>query len=110
MVASLLVPPTISPKLSAPASSTVSPPVVLHRVEPVYPKMARAAHVQGAVVLSATVLRNGRLSMVRVISGNDLLIPAALHAVQQWHYKPAELDGKPVETDTTIKIIFALSR
>jgi TonB family protein len=71
--------------------------------------MAMAAHVQGTVVLRATILRDGRL-MVHVLSGNDLLVPAAVHAVQQWHYKPAELDGKPVETDTTIRISFALSR
>jgi protein TonB len=72
--------------------------------------MAISLHVQGTVVLRATVLRNGRLSMIHVISGNDLLVPAALHAVQQWRYKPAELDGKPVETDTTIKVSFALAR
>jgi TonB family protein len=72
--------------------------------------MAMAAHVQGTVVLRATILRNGWLSLVHVLSGNDLLVPAAVHAVQQWHYKPAELDGKPVETDITVKISFALSR
>jgi TonB family protein len=109
IVATILSPPATAPKLVAtPGTATVSPSRQLSRVEPVYPKLAMASRVQGAVVLKASILRNGRLGQIQVVSGNDLLVGAAVHAVQQWRYKPMELDGKPVDSETTIKINFSL--
>jgi TonB family protein len=109
IVATILSPPATAPKLVAtPGTATVSPSRLLSRVEPVYPKLAMASRVQGAVVLKASILRNGRLGQIQVVSGNDLLVGAAVHAVQQWRYKPMELDGKPVDSETTIKINFSL--
>ena len=110
IVATILSPPAITPKFSPAtvATAKVSSPRLLARVEPVYPKLALASRVQGAVVLKASILRSGRLGQIQVVSGNDLLIGAAVQAVQRWRYKPMELDGKPVESETTIKINFSL--
>lgn len=110
VVSTIVSAPATIPKLSpgTTVAAKVSPSRLLSRVEPVYPKLAMASHVQGAVVLKASVLRNGRLGQIQVVSGNDLLVGAALHAVQQWRYKPMELDGKPVESETSIKVNFSL--
>ena len=111
VVATILSTPAVAPNLSAaiPSAATVSPARLLSHVEPVYPKQALASHLQGAVVLKASILGNGRLGMIQVVSGNDLLVGAAVHAVEQWRYKPMELDGKPVESETTIKMSFSLA-
>ncbi len=110
IVATILSPPAVAPKLSPAIVPTakVSPSRLLSRVEPVYPKLALARGVQGVVELKASILRSGRLGQIHVVSGNDLLVSAAVQAVQRWRYKPMELDGKPVESETTIKINFSL--
>jgi TonB family protein len=86
---------------------TISPSHLIRKVEPVYPRLAQTSRVQGAVVLRATILRSGRLGAISVVSGDELLVGAAVHAVEQWRYKPMEVDGKPVDTDTTITVDFS---
>ncbi len=110
MVTTVLPPPVIAPKLlpATVATAKVLPARLLSRVEPVYPKLALARGLQGVVELKASILRSGRLGQIHVVSGNDLLVGAAVQAVQRWRYAPMELDGKPVESETTIKINFSL--
>jgi TonB family protein len=78
------------------------------KVDPVYPPIALAAHVQGSVVLQAVIGTNGRIENLRVISGPAMLQQAALDAVKQWVYKPYSLDGEPVEVETQINVVFML--
>jgi protein TonB len=68
--------------------------------------MARIAHIQGDVVLQATISKNGTVENLHAISGHPILIQAALDAVRQWKYKPYVLNGEPVEVETTIKVQF----
>lgn len=79
-----------------------------HRVDPVYPPIAKAAKVAGTVVLHVIIGKDGTVQEVQVVSGPPLLIRAATDAVRQWSYKPALLNGKAVEVDTTVTVIFAL--
>jgi protein TonB len=79
---------------------------LVHRVEPVYPPEAKQHHVQGDVLLNASVGKDGRIYNLTVISGPPELIEASVGAVQQWRYQPYMLKGKPVEVQTTIKIRF----
>ena len=90
-------------------SQGVTRGLLIHRVEPVYPPIARAARVQGEVVLSAVIDTNGAIQNLQLVSGHPMLVPAALSAVQQWRYKPYLLNGQPVEVETTITVIFTLS-
>jgi len=60
------------------------------------------------VVLQATIDRNGRIRGVQLESGDRLLADAAIQAVRQWVYKPARLDGLPVDVQTRIIINFAM--
>jgi protein TonB len=79
---------------------------LLSRVEPVYPDAARRLRVSGKVVVKATITRNGTVGNVRWVSGNDLFRDATVTAVKQWRYKPATLNGQPVESDLEIVLQF----
>lgn len=90
-------------------SQGVTKGLLIHRVEPPYPTLARAARVQGDVVLKAIIDKNGDIQDLQLISGHPMLVPAAIAAVKQWRYKPYLLNGQPVEVETTITVIFTLS-
>jgi protein TonB len=77
-------------------------------VRPVYPDVARAARVQGTVVLEAVLDRAGRVSQVRVVKSVPLLDRSAIDAVRQWRYTPSTLHGAPVEVLMTITVTFTL--
>jgi protein TonB len=90
----------------------ISPGVIkgllIQRVEPTYPLLATEARIQGSVVLTAIIDKNGSVQQLRVVSGHPLLAPAAIEAVKQWHYKPFLLNGEPVEIETTVTVNFHL--
>jgi len=90
-------------------SQGVTRGLLIHRVEPNYPPLARAARVQGEVVLTAIINVNGEIQNLQLISGHPMLVPEAIAAVKQWRYKPYLLNGQPVEVETTITVIFQLS-
>lgn len=90
-------------------SQGVTRGLLIHRVEPTYPPLARAARVQGEVVLSAIINTNGEIQNLQLVSGHPMLVQEAITAVKQWRYKPYLLNGQPVEVETTITVIFSLS-
>ncbi|HET9408593.1 MAG TPA: energy transducer TonB [Candidatus Sulfotelmatobacter sp.] len=82
---------------------------LVHKVQPVYPQLAKLAHVQGVVVLAAVISREGTIEKLRVVNGHPMLVQAAVDAVQQWRYKPYILNGDPVEVETQITVNFSLT-
>ena len=78
----------------------------MHSVFPVYPAQARLLHLEGRVVLDAVIVEDGTLRNIKVVEGPPLLAESAVEAVQQWRYKPYELDGKPVKNEIRIKVDF----
>jgi len=82
----------------------------LYRVEPRYPQIAIAARISGRVELEGIIGTDGRIRNLRPLSGNPLLVPAALDAVRQWVYEPTLLNGKPVEVIAPITVIFRLAQ
>jgi protein TonB len=81
---------------------------IIKKVQPKYPKEARKNRVQGAVVLQARIGKTGDIEDLQVVSGDDLLVPAAIKAVMQWKYRPYLLKGQPVEVQTRITLNFTL--
>jgi TonB family protein len=79
---------------------------LMENPNPVYPPMAKAAHVQGAVVLQAIISKTGTVERLNVVSGPPMLTAAAIDAVKQWKYRPYLLNGEPTEVDTTITVNF----
>jgi len=90
-------------------SQGVTKGLLIQKVEPQYPPLARAARVQGEVVLSAVIDGNGQINNLQLVSGHPMLVQAAIAAVKQWRYKPFLLNGQPVVVETTITVIFSLS-
>jgi protein TonB len=76
---------------------------------PIYPPLAKAARIQGHVLFSAIIGRDGTIQNLQLISGHPLLVPAAQEAVRQWVYQPTLLNGEPVEVITQIDVNFTLS-
>jgi TonB family protein len=98
---------TKAPKqLSVP--SAVMARNLLNKAMPIYPPAAKKAKIQGAVVLSAVIGKDGNIENLRVVSGPSELQQSALDAVRQWTYKPYLLNGDPVEVVTTVHVIYSL--
>jgi protein TonB len=80
------------------------------KVDPVYPPDSIALDAQGLVVVLATIDTTGAVSNVQAVSGPTRFRDAAVAAVKQWHYRPYEVDGKPVVVQTPIALNFAPPR
>ncbi|HWT66852.1 MAG TPA: TonB family protein [Terracidiphilus sp.] len=91
---------------SAAISAGVAAGMLIRRTEPLYPKFARDNHINGTVVLGATITKAGAIQNLHVISGPTMLREAALSAVRTWRYRPYLLNNQPVEVQTTINIVF----
>ena len=105
--------PVAVPKVAAPqrvrVSQGVSQGLLIKKIQPPYPPLARQARIQGQVVLQAEISKDGSIQNLRLISGHPMLAPSAIEAVKQWRYKPYYLNGEPVEVETQITVIFSLS-
>ena len=105
--------PTVAPKIATPqrvrVSSGVSQGLIIRRVQPSYPPLARQARIQGTVVLQAQISKDGNIENLQLISGHPMLAPAAIEAVKQWKYKPYLLNGEPVEVETQVQVNFTLA-
>lgn len=77
-------------------------------VEPEYPEAARLAGIEGDVTLRVLIGKDGMVSKVTPLGGEPSLIQSAVDAVEQWHYSPALLDGRPVGVVTTVTVAYRL--
>jgi TonB family protein len=78
-------------------------------VRPVYPPIAQAARVQGAVIVEAVIGVDGSVTDARVLRSIPLLDEAALDAVKQWEFTPTLLNGRPVAVIMTVTVNFSLT-
>jgi protein TonB len=101
--------PTLAPPKVVRVSSGVSQGMLVRKVTPTYPPLARQARVQGSVNLEAVIAADGTIEGLKIISGHPMLVMAAVEAVKQWRYRPYLLNGSPVEVQTTIQVNFTLS-
>lgn len=111
-------PPTELPSTAAPGTppsrvrvgGTVMQARMIHMVQPKYPHSARAAHICGTVVLHAIIAKDGTIQQLQYISGPSELMRSAMDAVKQWRYEPTLLEGRAVEVETTISVIYTMDR
>jgi protein TonB len=103
-------PPPPPPKSNKPlrVGGNVIAANLLRQVQPVYPPIAKTAHISGTVVLHAIISKDGTIEQLEYISGPPLLMKNAMDAVRQWRYRPTMLNGEPVEVDTTVSVVFTL--
>jgi protein TonB len=100
--------PTVKVARPVPISSGIATGMLIQSTPPVYPPLARTAHVAGTVEVHATIATNGMIKDARAVSGPAMLRQAAVDAVRNWRYKPYKLNDLPVEVETTINIVFTL--
>jgi TonB family protein len=102
---------TSVPKVESPASITEEDmrDRLVYRVAPTYPPLARQARIQGTVILRIVINSLGEVRETQLISGHPMLAPAAVEAVKKWRYVPYESDGKTVEMQTEVRVIFNLA-
>ncbi len=98
------------PKGPVRVPSTIVAGLLLNKTIPHYPPIAVAAHIEGTVILQAVISASGAIENLRVVSGPAMLQQAALDAVSTWRYRPYLLNGRPVEVETTVNVIFTLGR
>ncbi len=91
-------------------SSGVAQGLLIRQVNPIYPPLAKAARIEGKVLLQATIGKDGTVENLHLISGHPMLAPAAIDAVKQWRYKPYYLNAEPIEVETTITVNFTLTQ
>jgi protein TonB len=79
-------------------------------VPPVYPEVAARAHIEGIVIVEATIDARGRVTSATVLRGVPVLDDAALEAVRKWVYTPTLLNGVPTPLILTVTVTFRLLR
>jgi periplasmic protein TonB len=88
----------------------LDPAMLTHRVEPVYPTLAKQLGRSGRVELKAVIATDGTIQSLQVAGGDPLFYQSAMDAVRQWRYSPTILNGQPVEIDTYISVIYTMQR
>jgi TonB family protein len=88
--------------------TTLDPAMLIYRVEPVYPPLARQIHKEGRVELRAIIGTDGTIQSLQIVTGDPLFQLSAREAVQQWRYRPTILNGQAVEIDTYITVIYTM--
>jgi protein TonB len=101
-------PPKPAPPARIKQGGDVTAASIITQTRPAYPPLARQARIQGTVVLHAIIDKEGKVAQMEIVSGHPLLVQSALEAVKQWRYKPTQLNGEPVEVDTTIQVTFSM--
>jgi periplasmic protein TonB len=86
----------------------LEPAMLIHRVEPDYPALAKQTHREGHVELRAIIATDGTIQSLQVVNGDTLFLQSATDAVRQWRYRATVLNGQPVEIETYITVIYTL--
>ena len=87
---------------------SIKEPRKIRDARPEYPEIARAARVQGIVVIEIGIDALGKVSAAQVLRGVPLLDQAALDAVRQWEFEPTLLNGAPVPVIMTVTVNFSI--
>jgi len=100
-------PPSVEPEaVRIRVGGEIKPPRLVSSVLPIYPSAARETGIEGDVVVDTTIDQTGRVTAMKVVSGNAMLRQAALDALRQWKYEPSKLNGEPVPVQMTVTIKF----
>ena len=101
---------TVAPIPRIAVGGRVQDALIIHKVIPVYPPLARQARLSGSVRFTAIIARDGTIQNLTLVSGNPMLVTAAMDAVRQWRYRPTLLNGDPIEVIAPIEVIFILNQ
>ena len=84
--------------------------MVINRVEPQYPEVARKARISGIVIVECIIDKSGNVDQVKVVKGLPMgLSEEAVSAVRKWRFKPGTLGGHPVDVIFNLTVNFQLA-
>ena len=83
--------------------------MLLAPIRPLYPMIAKAARVEGSVVVEAVISRMGTIESLNVVSGPEMLRQSAIDAIREARYQPYRLNGEPTEVQTRITVNFRMN-
>ena len=86
----------------------LDPAMLIYRVEPIYPALAKQIHKEGRVELRAIIATDGTIQSLEIVGGDPMFYLSAREAVCQWRYRPTVLNGQPMEIDTHITVIYTM--
>jgi outer membrane biosynthesis protein TonB len=81
---------------------------LLKRVDPSYPLEATQQRIAGTVQLHAVIGDDGKVLSLEPVSGPPLLVEASVIAVRQWRYGPTLLDGRRIQVQEDVRLVFRL--
>ncbi|HKR66326.1 MAG TPA: TonB family protein, partial [Thermoanaerobaculia bacterium] len=103
------IPPAVEEKVYQPYE--VSAPVLLHKVDPLYPRAFQRVGISATVVVRCIIDKNGHVRDPQVIvSGKKPFDDEVINAVQQWRYTPASLRGQAVDSYLDVNVHFEVRR
>ena len=103
-----VTPPAPPPQAPVRLHSGIQAPQRVVYVTPFYPVIAKSAHVQGVVIIEATLDERGNVVRTQVLRSIPLLDAAAIDAVRQWKFTPTLLNGIAVPIVMTVTVNFTL--
>jgi TonB family protein len=86
----------------------VTPPKAIAMQAPSYPADAKAAGIEGVVVVQYTVTETGEVADVEAVRGPPELVAVCVAAVQSWRFSPAMKDGEPVAVHRMARFPFRI--
>ena len=102
------IPASVPEQVPVRPGGDIQRPMKVKDVAPTYPAIARAARVQGIVIVEATIGPTGKVQDARILRSIPLLDAAALDAVRQWEFTPTRLNGIPIAVVMTVTVDFRL--
>lgn len=88
--------------------TTIDPAMLIRRIEPIYPQLAKQLHREGRVEMRARISTDGMIESLEIVSGDPIFYQSATDAVSQWLYRATVLNGQKVEVETYITVIYTM--
>lgn len=90
------------------AAAKIKAPRLVSLIQQTYPKRLRRARIEGSVVIHAVIDKEGNVVGAHAVSGNELLIPAAMAVLRRWKHEPLTLDGQAFPVLLRVTVAFRL--